>query len=315
MLLTYKHISSILSKFSSCPLIDTAEFSENTCMEKLSDSKMVKCTATKFITKKDLSCSYDVSSKRRYALGILELDFVFQTGLLLLNKLMQDSSDIFPDLFSISSIKDYQSGIELSPGDTLKTTISILELSSSSATLEALTETDNGKSSRCQFSIDFSQEIERSLCIVKPDAVKAGLKEMILETMQVNEIKISNISIGRNTVIMGKYRRFTEKDCRELYAEHVEKPFYKEIETFMTSDYSFVCCVEGPRIDSVGCIQRYRALMGDTDPSKALSGTIRSFAGSSKGENAVHGSDSLASAHREIPIFFPEIRFWSAISD
>ena len=87
------------------------------------------------------------------------------------------------------------------------------------------------------------------------------------------------------------------------YAEHAERPFYGSLVEFITRSPSFICVVEGP--EDVWSI--VRILMGPTNPAVAPPGTIRGDYGTDVGENLVHGSDSEASAQREVKLFFPDL--------
>ena len=90
------------------------------------------------------------------------------------------------------------------------------------------------------------------------------------------------------------------KEKTELfYAEHKERPFFGELVTFMTSGPVLMMCLTGEN-----AVLKNREIMGATDPKKADAGTIRAKHGDSMGENVVHGSDSVASAERELAIFF-----------
>ena len=131
---------------------------------------------------------------------------------------------------------------------------------------------------------------ERTLCIVKPDAVekkKAGAILALLEERGFNIIALR--------------RRHLSKSVAEgFYAVHKARPFFGELVTFMTRSPVFVAVLERDN-----AVAEYRNVMGATDPAKADAGTIRKLYGSNVGENAVHGSDSLDNAKIEIAYFFP----------
>ena len=129
--------------------------------------------------------------------------------------------------------------------------------------------------------------MEQTLCIIKPDAVKNSF---------VNEI---NKIIEDNKLIVLKSRKIKiSKDIAEnFYSEHKEKSFFSELVDFMTSDYSVVQILQGEN-----AVANYRKLMGATNPDEANEGTLRSKFAESLSKNAVHGSDSLESAQREIDI-------------
>ena len=133
---------------------------------------------------------------------------------------------------------------------------------------------------------------ERTLAIIKPDAVARGVAGQILARIEQAGFKVLAI----------KMIRMTESDAAGFYAVHRERPFFKSLCAFMT---------QGPSIPMVlqadNAIQRWRDLMGATDPAKAAAGTIRKDFASSIEANAVHGSDSPVSAAFEIPYFFPAL--------
>ena len=129
--------------------------------------------------------------------------------------------------------------------------------------------------------------MENTLCIIKPDAVKNGFIEDINEKIKESGIKIT------------KSKRLTlDREIAEnFYAEHSERPFYGELVDFMTSGDCVIQVLEGDDV-----VSKYRELMGATNPAEADEGTLRKLFATSLGENAVHGSDSLQSAEREIAI-------------
>lgn len=131
--------------------------------------------------------------------------------------------------------------------------------------------------------------VERTLAIVKPDAVARGVAGRI----------IGRLEAAGFTVLAVKMLRMTSDQARGFYVVHRERPFYASLCAFMTEGPSIVMVLEGER-----AIQRWRDLMGATDPAKAAPGTIRKELASSIEANAVHGSDSPESAAFEIPYFF-----------
>ncbi len=130
---------------------------------------------------------------------------------------------------------------------------------------------------------------ERTLAIIKPDAVAKGAAGQIFARIE---------KVGF-TVIAARMIRMSEEDAAGFYAVHRVRPFFKSLCTFMT---------QGPCIPMVleadNAIQRWRDLMGATDPAKAAAGTIRKDFASSIEANAVHGSDAAQTAAFEIPYFF-----------
>jgi nucleoside-diphosphate kinase len=131
--------------------------------------------------------------------------------------------------------------------------------------------------------------IERTFAIIKPNAVKAG---------KVGEI-VSEIERAALVLRGMRMARLTPEVCREFYQEHVGKPFYPTLEEFMIEGPVVLLCLEGE-----DAIVRWRDLMGATDPSKAAPGTLRARYAESLTRNATHGSDSPASALRELGFFF-----------
>ena len=129
--------------------------------------------------------------------------------------------------------------------------------------------------------------MEQTLCIIKPDAVKNSF---------VN--KINSIIEDNKLIILKSKKIKISKDIAEnFYSEHKEKPFFSELVDFMTSDYSVVQILQGEN-----AVANYRKLMGATNPDEATEGTLREKFAESLSKNAVHGSDSLESAQREIDI-------------
>ena len=129
--------------------------------------------------------------------------------------------------------------------------------------------------------------MENTLCIIKPDAVKNGFIEDINKKIKESGIKITK----------SKRLSLDREIAEEFYAEHSDRPFYGELVDFMTSDDCVIQILEGDDV-----VSRYRELMGATNPAEADEGTLRKSFATSLGENAVHGSDSLQSAEREIAI-------------
>jgi len=131
--------------------------------------------------------------------------------------------------------------------------------------------------------------VERTLFIIKPDATSRKLVGRILAHVEDHGFKI----------IEARYTRVTREQCNEFYAEHVGKPFFPELVDFMTSGPVLVCCLERE-----AAVATLREVIGATDPALAAEGTIRKLYAESKGRNSVHASDSLASAEREVKLFF-----------
>jgi nucleoside-diphosphate kinase len=134
---------------------------------------------------------------------------------------------------------------------------------------------------------------ERTLILVKPDAVRRGL---VGETLSRLERK------GLTLVAMD-LRTIDRETAERHYAEHAGKGFYPPLIEFITSGPSVALVAEGER-----AIEAVRALWGATDGIKAAAGTLRGDHSTSNRENLVHASDSPASADREIEIFFPDLK-------
>lgn len=134
----------------------------------------------------------------------------------------------------------------------------------------------------------------RTLVLLKPDAVERGL---------VGEI-ISRFENKGLTLAALQFRNLDASVLEQHYAEHKDKGFYHDLVTFMSRGPVVALVVEGPQ----DTWQVVRTMMGETNPLKASPGTIRGDLGTIFTENLVHGSDSAASAEREIGIFFPNLK-------
>ena len=132
--------------------------------------------------------------------------------------------------------------------------------------------------------------IERTLTIIKPDAVAKGVTGQIIARLEAAGLK----------VLAAKLVRLTPEQAAGFYAVHKARPFFASLCAFMTQGPVMPMVLEGEN-----AIARLRDLMGATDPAKAAPGTIRRDFASSIEANAVHGSDSPESAAFEIPYFFP----------
>lgn len=132
--------------------------------------------------------------------------------------------------------------------------------------------------------------VERTLSIIKPDAVKQNVIGQIVSRFEAADLKIVAI----------KMVQLDDQLAGGFYAEHKERSFYKDLVGFMTSGPVVVQVLEGEN-----AVARNRELMGSTNPKEADAGTIRADFAESIDANAVHGSDSLESALREVAYFFP----------
>ncbi len=131
--------------------------------------------------------------------------------------------------------------------------------------------------------------IERTLSIIKPDAVGKNVIGRIISRFEENNLYL----------VAGKLVHLSDEMASGFYAEHEGKPFFNDLKKFMTSGPVFVQVLEGEN-----AVQKNRDLMGSTDPKEAAPGTIRADFANSIDANAVHGSDSVESAKREIEYFF-----------
>lgn len=133
--------------------------------------------------------------------------------------------------------------------------------------------------------------VERTLCILKPDCVRKGLQGEVLSRIQKAGFKILGM----------KQIRLTKEQAGAFYAVHKERPFYPSLVEFMTSGPAVPVALE-----KENAVADYRALIGATDPKEAAEGTIRKLFADNKGENIVHGSDSVENGKLEVAFFFSE---------
>jgi nucleoside-diphosphate kinase len=133
--------------------------------------------------------------------------------------------------------------------------------------------------------------IERTLSIIKPDAVAKNV---------IGEI-YSRFEKAGLQVVAGKMMHLTQEQAEGFYAEHKERPFFGDLVSFMTSGPVMVQVLQGEN-----AVLTHRDLMGATNPADAAAGTIRADFAQSIDENAVHGSDSVESAAREVAYFFAD---------
>ena len=131
--------------------------------------------------------------------------------------------------------------------------------------------------------------MERTFVMLKPDAVSRGLMGEIISRFERKGLKM----------VAARFMEITEDIAAEHYAEHLEKPFYPKLLDFITSGPVLAMVWEGE-----DAIRVVRAIVGKTDPTEALPGTIRGDYGMIKTMNLIHASDSPESAEREIAIFF-----------
>ena len=150
---------------------------------------------------------------------------------------------------------------------------------------------------------DPESALERTLILLKPDAVHRGLIGHVLARFEAKGLKLVGL----------KMRQFPVELIREHYAVHAERPFYASLVGFMTSGPVVAIALEGNK-----AIEVARNLIGATDSKKAAPGTIRGDLGMSFSNNLVHGSDGPESAAKELALFFPdaeEICEWTPVGD
>jgi nucleoside-diphosphate kinase len=135
-------------------------------------------------------------------------------------------------------------------------------------------------------------DTERTFLMVKPDGVQRGLIGEIVSRFEDRGLKL----------VAGKFMQIDDDLAEEHYAEHVDKPFFDDLSSFITSGPVFAMVWEG-----ADAIAQVRTMMGETDPAESAPGTIRGDFGLDLGRNVIHGSDTEAgSAEREIGLFFDD---------
>ena len=134
--------------------------------------------------------------------------------------------------------------------------------------------------------------IEKTLSIIKPDAVERNLENKIKSFYENNNLKI----------LKSKKVQISKEEAEEFYKIHQTKPFYDKLCNYLSSGPIIVMILEGEN-----SISKNREIMGATDPLKAKEGTLRKIYGVSIDKNSVHGSDSLDNATKEINFFFNKL--------
>jgi nucleoside-diphosphate kinase len=133
--------------------------------------------------------------------------------------------------------------------------------------------------------------VERTLSIVKPDGVRKNVIGEVYRRFEQSGLKI----------VAARMMKLSQAQAEGFYAVHRERPFFRDLVSYMTSGPVIVQVLEGD-----AAVARHREIMGATDPKKAAPGTIRADLAESIEQNVVHGSDSLENAAREIGYFFAE---------
>ena len=134
--------------------------------------------------------------------------------------------------------------------------------------------------------------MERTLAIIKPDSVRNKQIGSIINHIEKEGFEIIGIEM----------LKLTKERAQAFYAVHKERPFFNDLVEFMISGPIIAIALE-----KENAVDDWRKAMGATDPADAEDGTVRKLYGTSKGENAVHGSDSLHNAKQEISFYFPEL--------
>ena len=138
--------------------------------------------------------------------------------------------------------------------------------------------------------------IERTLSLIKPDAVAKNVIGQIISRFEAAGLK----------VVAGRLVQLSRAEAEQFYAVHKARPFFKDLVDFMVSGPVFVQALEGEN-----AVLKNRDLMGATDPKKAEPGTIRADFADSIDANAVHGSDAVETAAVEVAFFFPGLNIYS----
>lgn len=133
--------------------------------------------------------------------------------------------------------------------------------------------------------------VEKTLCIIKPDAVRKNVMGQI----------VAMLTDGGFNILGMKMIQLSTGDAERFYEVHCERPFYGGLVEFMAGGPVVVIA-----LSKENAVADYRTLIGATDPAEAEEGTVRKRFASSKGENAVHGSDSVENGEKEIAFFFAE---------
>lgn len=135
---------------------------------------------------------------------------------------------------------------------------------------------------------------DKTLIVIKPDAVRKNLIGSILKRFEDEGFRITDLVM----------LRLSKEEAEEFYSVHRDKPFFKELVQFITSGPVVAAILEYASKDGADAIAKVRSIIGATNPSKAEEGTIRRLYGSSITENAIHASDSIDSLEREVRVIF-----------
>ena len=138
--------------------------------------------------------------------------------------------------------------------------------------------------------------MERTLVLIKPDAMQRGLAGQILARLESRGLRIAGLKLIQVDRVLAERH----------YGEHVGKPFYEGLVSYITS-----CPIVAAVFEGTGAVEAVRTTMGKTNPREAMPGTIRGDFGLEIGRNLIHGSDSVDSAAREVALFFEEAELQS----
>jgi len=138
--------------------------------------------------------------------------------------------------------------------------------------------------------------MERTLVLIKPDAMQRGLAGQILARLESRGLRIAGLKLIQVDRVLAERH----------YGEHVGKPFYEGLVSYITS-----CPIVAAVFEGSGAVEAIRTTMGKTNPREAMPGTIRGDFGLEIGRNLIHGSDSVDSAAREVALFFEEAELQS----
>ena len=133
--------------------------------------------------------------------------------------------------------------------------------------------------------------MQKTFSIIKPDATKRNITGSINKIIEDNGLRI----IGQKRIKLSIHQ------AKEFYSVHSDKPFFSDLIEYMTSEPVIVQVLEGDN-----AVERYRSVMGATNPENSEDGTIRKIHGLNVQENSVHGSDSIENAVKEISFFFSD---------
>lgn len=235
--------------------------------------------------------------------GVLQVEAIAQTACVLVAKSFELGSGNIPTGCLFASIDRARFKKPVRPGSQLKMEVKLLKIMSSIAVFSGTGSVDGEVVVEVEFKAAFENP-EFTLGIIKPDAVRNGHIEEILNLLETNGIKVASQKLGNFVVPMQKRMKISLEQAKAFYEIHSARPFYNDLCEFMSSGDSFVMVLQGQNV-----VEKYREIMGATNPASADEGTIRKLYGISIDENSVHGSDSKENAVKEIRFFFEEFRF------